>query len=160
MNEILNLAAHGVAAFNPVAASDIALAVVRSTIGGFFFISGFNKLFNPARHGHLVQTLTKDKVPAVPFMQWWVPGWELLGGAMLAVGLFSAFAATVLLIICIVALCCEGADRVAKYGPINFGDRIADYLYLQETLYAILLVTVMLAGTGAYSLDHLLFPVR
>ena len=160
MNEILNLAAHGVAAFNPVAASDIALAVVRTTIGGFFFISGFNKLFNPGRHIRLVSTLTNDKVPFVGFMQWWVPGWELLGGAMLAVGLFSAFAATVLLIICIVALCCEAKGKVERYVPINFGDRIADYLYLPETLYAILLVTVMLAGTGAYSLDHVLFPVR
>ena len=150
--DLTYLAAHG------FEAKDLALAVVRVTIGTFFAISGFNKLFHPQRHASLKANLEKNGIPCVVIMQWWVPGWEFVAGAMLVIGMMSAFAASVLIIICLVACYCEAADKVAKYGPINVGDRIADYLYLPEVLYIILLSVTVLAGTGAYSLDHYLIP--
>ena len=45
-----------------------------------------------------------------------------------------------------------------NYHPINVGDRVADYLYLPEVLYLVLLAVTVLAGTGQFSLDWYLFP--
>jgi putative oxidoreductase len=151
--DILHIAAHG---FD---AKDMALAIVRITIGTFFAISGFNKLFHEERHASLTANLKKNNIPCLAIMQWWVPGWEFLAGLMLVAGMMSAFAASVLIIICLVACYCEAAEKVEKYGPINFGDRIADYLYLPEVLYVILLSVTVLAGTGKYSLDYYLIPL-
>lgn len=151
--DLLTLAAHG------LDAKDVALTVVRVAVGGFFAISGYNKLFRPDRHASLLANLTKNHIPCLPLMQWWVPGWELGGGLMMVVGLMSAFAAGVLLVICAVACACESRVKVEAYHPINGGDRVADYLYLPEVLYAILLSVTILAGTGRYSLDALLFPL-
>lgn len=150
--DLITVAAHG------INAPDAALAVVRVSIGSFFAISGYNKLFNPGRHQSLLSNLTKNHIPCLPLMQWWVPGWEFFGGLMLSVGLMSAFAAVVLAIICAVAICCEAREKVENYHPINPGDRVADYLYLPEVLYLILLAVTVLAGTGQYSIDWYLFP--
>lgn len=149
----LQIAAHG------FAVKDLALAIVRVTIGSFFMISGYNKLFVPARHEALTENLRKNRIPCLPLMQWWVPGWEFIAGAMLVIGMMSAFAATVLIIVCAVACYCEAREKVERYKPINFGDRIADYLYLPEVLYIVLLSVTVLAGTGRYSLDYYLLPL-
>lgn len=152
MADLIVLASHG------LAAPDLAVAIVRGSIGGFFAISGFNKLWHEERHAALVANLTKNHIPCLPLMQWWVPGWEFVAGSTLAVGMLSAVSATILAIICVVAICCEARSKVAKYSPINAGDVVADYLYLPEVLYLILLAVVILAGTGQYSLDWYAFP--
>lgn len=156
LNDILGVAAHGISHFDTETTRDIALATIRIGTGTFFTISGFNKLFNKQRHADLVSTFKRDNVPFIKFNQWWVPGWELVGGLMLALGLFSAFAATVLLIICIVACVVEAPKMVESFKPINAGDRVADYLYLPEVLYIFMLAVNIIAGTGAYSIDALL----
>jgi putative oxidoreductase len=148
--DVIHLASHG------FGAHDLALALVRITVGLFFAISGYHKLANKDRHDRLVQTLTKDNVPYVKFMQWWVPFWELTAGALLVIGLFTAFSAGVLIIICLVACACEARKTVASYAPIDFADMVDDYLYLPEVLYIALLSVNVLAGGGSYSIDSLL----
>lgn len=135
-------------------APDMALLVTRVSVGVFFAISGFNKLFNSARHQSLVNNLKGNNIPDVKDMQWFVPFWELTSGVMIALGFATVFNAGVLLIICAVACCCESSRRVEAYKPINAGDRLADYLYLQEILYMVLLSVNVLAGSGKYSIDH------
>lgn len=154
IEQALQIAAHG------AGATDFALALVRVGTGMFFMLSGFNKLFNAGRHAAIVETFKKDHVPFIAFNQWWVPSWEFAAGLLMVVGLFSAFAAAVLIIICAVACYCEAKERVAAYAPINGGDRIADYLYLPEVLYVLLLSVNVLAGTGRFSLDAWLFPLH
>lgn len=136
---------------------DTADLILRGSVGVFFAISGGNKLFVPERHLSLRRNLAKNRIPCVEGMVWWVAGWEFLAGIMLALGLFTAFSATVLLIICLVACSCEAAHKVAAYKPINKWDHAADYLYLPEVLYTIMLVAALVHGTGAYSLDRLLW---
>ena len=48
----------------------------------------------------------------------------------------------------------EDDDKQAK--PIDKGDRIDDWLYLPETLYAFMLIIIVSAGAGPYSLDALI----
>jgi uncharacterized membrane protein YphA (DoxX/SURF4 family) len=45
---------------------------------------------------------------------------------------------------------------VPAYKPIDESDRIDDWLYLPETLYAFMLLIVVSAGAGPYSLDALI----
>lgn len=157
MPGLLDIAAHGLAAVDPTLAKDVALALARTSVGVFFAISGGNKLFVAARHASLVGNLTKNGLPRPQYLAWWVASWEFVSGLMLAVGLLSAFSAGVLAIICLVACYCEANRRVEAFKPINGFDRVADYLYLQEVLYLTLLGVTMIAGTGRYSLDFLLF---
>ena len=46
--------------------------------------------------------------------------------------------------------------RIKLYKPIDRGDRIDDWLYLPETLYAFMLIIIVSAGAGPYSLDALI----
>lgn len=138
--------------------TDWALIVNRVTIGTFFAISGFHKLFVPARHAALVSTLKRLNIPFLSFNQWWVPGVEFAAGLALIAGLFTLPAAALLAGVCIVAACTEGPMKVAKFNPINKADVLDCYLYLPEVVYLIMLFVVMLAGPGQYSLDYHVVP--
>ena len=43
------------------------------------------------------------------------------------------------------------------YKPIDEADRIDDWLYLPEVLYAFMLIVVIAAGAGPYSFDALVW---
>jgi hypothetical protein len=42
---------------------------------------------------------------------------------------------------------------------IDRADRIDDWLYLPETLYALMLIIVVSAGAGPYSLDAMILSI-
>jgi putative oxidoreductase len=136
---------------------DAAALVLRGSVGAFSAISGGNKLFVPARHAAFCATLQRLGIPNCGgVMPWWVCGWTFVGGVLLTLGVFSTFAAAVLLAVYLVAFGCEAYRKVQEFRPINCPDRVADYLYLPETLYIVLLVASMLLGPGKYALDTLL----
>lgn len=89
-------------------------------------------------------------------LQWFVPGVEFFGGLGVAFGFLTPLAALGLLAICIVALLTNGSSVVAGYLPIDVADRADDWLYLPETMYALILAYFIAAGAGSISLDHLL----
>lgn len=147
VNQVVGLAQNGLGA----GAVDFALLAARVGAGSFFAFSGMNKLFNKGRHAGLVETLKADHVPAVGFNQWWVPGWEFVGGCSLVAGFFPSFMAAVLMVILAVACCSEGAKRVAAYAPINKADYVDDWLYLPEVIWMFPLAVVMLCGGGKFA---------
>jgi len=53
----------------------------------------------------------------------------------------------------VVAIATSGRQRINVYKPIDEADRIDDWLYLPETLYAVMLIVVIATGAGPYSLD-------
>jgi len=130
---------------------------IRVVTGSFFAISGYHKLFNRDRHEALVETLKSLHIPSINLMQWWVPGVEFAGGLGMVFGLFGPVAALGLLVIMGVALCTDGCRRVDAYKPIDACDRVDDWEYLPETLYAVMLLLTILGGSGPVSLDHLLW---
>lgn len=138
-------------------AGDVAIALNRVALGLFFAISGYHKLFIPARHASLVATLKADKIPLLSFNAWFVPVVELIAGLTLTLGLLSVISALLLGAICLVATCCDGWARVCSYKPIDVADYVDDVLYLPEVLYGIMLLTVILTGPERYSLDYYLF---
>ena len=139
-------------------APDVGVLLTRVIVGVFFAISGWHKLFVPSRHDSMVATLVTDKVPFIRFNEWFVPGVELAAGIALTVGLFTPLAALLLIAICAVAGAVDGVPSIAtKYHPIDKADWLDDLFYLPEVLYVAMLVVVIAAGPGHYSLDRLLF---
>ena len=144
--------------FNGVGWTDIALTLNRIAVGVFFMLLGFHKLFNPERHISFVEELKELGVPAVGFNQWWVPTVEFTGGVGVTIGFLAPLAALSLLVVILVADATSGRQRIKAYKPIDEADRIDDWLYLPETLYAFMLILVISAGAGPYSVDALIRP--
>jgi uncharacterized membrane protein YphA (DoxX/SURF4 family) len=142
--------------FKGVGWTDIALTLNRIAVGMFFMFSGYHKLFNPQRHRALADQLKELGVHAVGFNQWWVPTVEFSAGCAVVIGLFAPLAALGLLVIIVVAIATSGPQRIKLFMPIDKADRIDDWLYLPEILYAFMLIMVVSAGAGPYSLDALI----
>ena len=139
--------------FHGVGWTDIALTLNRIAVGMFFMLSGYHKLFNPERHRAFADELKELGVHAVGFNQWWVPTIEFSAGGAVVIGLVAPLAALGLLVIILIASATTGRERIKAYKPIDEVDRIDDWLYLPETLYAFMLIMVISAGAGPYSLD-------
>jgi len=134
----------------------LAITLNRIAVGAFFMLSGYHKLFNPDRHRTVVDELKALGVPAVGFNQWWVPLIEFCAGSAVLVGLLAPLAALGLLVIILVAMATSGRQRIKLFKPIDEADRVDDWLYLPETLYAFMLIMVVCAGAGPYSFDALI----
>jgi uncharacterized membrane protein YphA (DoxX/SURF4 family) len=145
--------------FSGVGYTDVAITLNRIALGAFFMVSGYHKLFNAERHRAIVDELKALGVPALRFNQWWVPLVEFAAGGSVLVGLLAPLAALGLLIIILVAIATSGRQRIKLYKPIDHSDRIGDWLYLPETLYAFMLIMVISAGAGPYSLDALILSL-
>jgi uncharacterized membrane protein YphA (DoxX/SURF4 family) len=139
--------------FNGVGWTDIALTLNRIAVGAFFMLSGYHKLFDAERHRSFVDELKGLGIHAVGFNQWWVPTVEFTAGAAVLVGFLAPLATLGLLVIILVAIATSGRQRIKLYKPTDETDRIDDWLYLPETLYAVMLIVIISAGAGPYSLD-------
>jgi uncharacterized membrane protein YphA (DoxX/SURF4 family) len=142
--------------FTGVGWTDVAHTLNRIAVGAFFMLSGYHKLFNADRHRLFIDELKGLGVPAVGFNQWWVPLVEFTAGGGVLIGLLAPLAALGLLVIILVSIATSGRQRIKLYKPIDQADRIDDWLYLPETLYAFMLIVVISAGAGPYSLDALI----
>src|ERR1700683_1523378 len=120
--------------------TDLALTLNRIAVGAFFMLSGYHKLFNPDRHRSFIDELKGLGVPAVGFNQWWVPLVEFTAGGGVLIGLLAPLAALGLLVIIIVAMATSGRQRIKLNKPIDESDRIDDWLYLPEMLFAFMCV--------------------
>ena len=134
----------------------LAMTLNRIAVGAFFMLSGFHKLFDAPRHRSFVDELKALGVPALGFNQWWVPLVEFSAGGAVLIGLLAPLAALGLLVIILVAMATSGRQRIKLYKPIDEADRIDDWLYVPETLYAFMLIIIVSAGAGPYSLDALI----
>jgi uncharacterized membrane protein YphA (DoxX/SURF4 family) len=139
--------------FNGVGWTDIGFTLNRIAVGMFFMFSGYHKLFNAERHRVFADELRSLHVHAVGINQWWVPLVEFSAGSAVVIGLFAPLAALGLLLIILVASATSGRERIKEFKPIDRADRLDDWLYLPETLYAFMLLMVISAGAGPYSLD-------
>ena len=139
--------------FSGIGWTDIAFTLNRVAVGMFFMFSGYHKLFNKERHREFADELRSLRVPAVGINQWRVPLVEFSAGGAVVIGLVAPLAAFGLLVIILIASATSGRDRIKAFKPIDRADRIDDWLYLPETLYAVMLIMIISAGAGPYSLD-------
>jgi len=145
--------------FAGVGWTDVAIALNRIAVGAFFMLSGYHKLFNAERHRLFVDELKGLGVHILGFNQWWVPLIEFAAGGAVLIGLFAPLAALGLLVIILVAIATSGRQRIQLYKPIDEADRLDDWLYLPEILYAFMLIIVVSAGAGPYSVDAVILSL-
>ena len=131
------------------------ILVARFSLGLFFAVSGFNKLFIPEKHTDLIQLMTDIGIPLPEFMALFLGSVEFFGGLLLMVGLFTTFCAIALTIAMIVAIATVEIEHVIPKG-IGPLDWMSWFLYLPQVLYIILFVWLMTTGPGKLSLDYLL----
>jgi uncharacterized membrane protein YphA (DoxX/SURF4 family) len=135
-----------------VVSTEAPLLMTRIALGLFMGISGYHKLTNQKRHNEFVGTLISSGVYS-RFNEWAVPTVEFFGGLALFFGLLTQLACIGLLVILATAIVTDCMDRMNQLHPIDEADAVCDLLYLPEVLYAFMLLTILLAGPGHYSLD-------
>jgi putative oxidoreductase len=140
---------------NGVGGTLLASTAMRIALGSFFVFSGAHKLLRKQRHETFVETLRALGIPRIRVMQWFVPGVEFFGGLGVTVGFLTPLAAAGLLVICAVALLTNTPKIIASYKPIDFADRVDDWLYQPELMYAMMLLYFIAAGGGSASVDRL-----
>ena len=131
------------------------ILVARVSLGLFFAVSGYNKLFIPEKHADLIQLMTDIGLPFPAFTALFLACVEFFGGLLLMLGLFTTFCAIALTIAMIVAIITVEIDHVIPKG-IGPLDWMSWFLYLPQVMYVILFVWLMTTGPGKLSLDYLL----
>lgn len=137
------------------AAEWIPVTAVRVLIGIFFCVSGGTKLFVPARLSTMEQTLVQAHIPFPHVNAIFVSLVEFACGAGLMVGLLAPLCSAVLVADMIVAIATDRIHSIQSAGVLGW---VGDFLYLPEVLYVMILVWLIFAGPGRYSLDGLIWP--
>jgi putative oxidoreductase len=122
--------------------------VARVTLGVLFVSTGWGKVHSLAK---VTAYFTELGIPFPGIQAPMVSFIELIGGALLVIGLASRFAAVPLMGSMLVAILT--AQRENVHG-------LADLFGLVEWTYFALLLWVLLAGAGKVSLDHVLLERR
>jgi len=126
----------------------LAPLLARVTLGVLFMSTGWGKVHNLAKVAAFFAEL---HIPAPAIQATFVSYVELIGGALVLVGLFARLASLPLIGSMAVAILTAKADEVHGL-PDLFG--------LVEWTYLALLAWVALAGPGRASLDHFIFSRR
>jgi putative oxidoreductase len=149
VNVYLHLAALRARALGVVSKLDwLAPLVARTTLGVLFVSTGWGKVHSLDK---VTAFFTELQIPAPAFHAVLVSYVELIGGALLVLGLTSRLAAVPLIVSMAVAILT--AQRENLHG-------LPDLFGLVEWTYLALLLWVALAGPGKVSLDHLLSSRR
>ena len=124
----------------------LAILLVRVSIGLFFAISGANKLFVPGGTKPVYESLVKAKVPFPRLTAYFVSGVEFICGSLLAVGFLSSPACVALMIDMIVATLTTAMSTMPKgLSPLRWLD---DFLYLPRSPVRALLYLAALLWPG------------
>lgn len=135
------------------AAEWIPVTAARLLIGIFFCISGGTKLFTKAQFGVLEQTMVQIRVPFPRATALFVATVEFACGAGLALGFLTPLCAAMLMADMIVAIATTSIHGIQAKGFLAWLD---DFLYLPEVLYTLILLWLIFAGPGRYSVDGLI----
>lgn len=129
--------------------------VARFSLGLFFAVSGYNKLFVHEKHEDLIDLMAKIGMPIPELTANFLACVEFFGGLFLMVGFLSTPVAIALTIAMIVAIITVEIDAIIPKG-IGFLDWMSWFLYLPQVMYIILFVWLMASGPGPASVDDFL----
>lgn len=132
--------------FSPL--GNVVLLVLRLVWGSQFFMTGLGKLEN---HARVTEFFTSLGIPAPGANAWFIGGLEMVGGALLLLGLFSRPIALLLTGNMLVAY--WSADRPALLGVFHDLDA---FLKADPFWFLFVSVVVLTLGPGALSLDRLI----
>ncbi len=126
--------------------------LARVSMGLFFAISGWNKLFTVAHWKGLLAGMIATGLPFPKFMALFLAWFEFVGGSLLTVGFMSSFFSFGLAFAMIVAIITVEIPFVIPpgLGPLDWLDW---FLYLPQVLYVLIFLWLIIKGPGPYSAD-------
>ncbi len=130
------------------------LVITRISVGFFFAVSGFYKLFDPDTHQTLFNTLLQAGIPWPEFSAYFVPLIEFIGGIALIIGLCTSLVALVLFILLIVAIVTDAVTKIPE--GLKVLHWLDYFLYLPEVLFEYLLFWLIVHGSGPIAFDNLI----
>lgn len=149
---------------NLIKVGDVFYVICRISIGLFFFITGFNKLFHPVFQGYMLKTITSLGFSNPQFMANFVAFNEMFWGLLLLLGLLTRFSSFALIIVMLVALFTKDIHSIpTELIPIDpkVGNRPMDdftwlsyFFYLPQVLYIMILGLFSLYGYKAFGVDR------
>lgn len=142
---------------------DVFYVICRISIGLFFFITGFNKLFHPVFQGYMLKTITSLGFSNPQFMANFVAFNEMFWGLLLLLGLLTRLSSFALIVVMLVALFTKDIHSIpTELIPIDpkVGNRPMDdftwltyFFYLPQVLYIMILGLFSLYGYKAFGVD-------
>jgi putative oxidoreductase len=132
----------------------VGILLARFAVGLLFLLSGGGKLFRSDRREKMRQTLQEAGVPFPRFNAAFVAAVEFVCGFLLVVGALTPLACLMLIGVMVVALLTTQIRGIKASSPIDW---LAEFLYLPEVLYFVILVWLLLSGPGWLSVDHLVW---
>jgi putative oxidoreductase len=126
--------------------------LARIAVGLLFFLSGRGKLFVPERREQMRQTLIEAHVPFPECNAVFVSAAEFVCGLLLILGALTPLACVLLACVMITAIATTAIRNIKGSSPLNW---LAEFLYVPEVLYLVILVWLFFSGAGWLSVDHL-----
>lgn len=129
---------------------DLALLILRLTVGLMFTLSGFYKLTDAQRRASMRESLSTAGFPAMLAVPLALV--ELMAGLALVLGLAGALSAAALLGISLVAFITTTLPKTEGQGI----HKLENLLYAPEALLSAALLVLLATGAGQWSLDAVL----
>ncbi len=133
----------------------IGILIARIAVGVLFAITGYGKLFVPAKRKEMQETLRKAGLPAPDMSAVVLSSIEFVFGVFLAIGFFTPLSCIMLIGVMIGALWTTVLPGIKATSPMEW---VGKFLFLPETLYLVILVWLLFSGAGPASVDSLILP--
>jgi putative oxidoreductase len=130
----------------------VGIVLARVAVGLLFFLSGRGKLFVPEQRDQMHQTLIEAHVPFPDFNAIFISILEFVCGLLLVIGALTPLACVMLGCVMGAAIATSAIRKVKATCPIAW---LAEFLYLPEVLYLVILIWLFFSGPGWLSFDHL-----
>jgi len=131
----------------------VGILLARVSVGLLFLLSGEGKLFRSDRRERMRHTLREAGVLYPELNATVVSTVEFVGGFFLIAGMLTPLACAMLSGVMLVAL---ATTQIKRINASTASDWLAEFLYLPEVLYLVILVWLFFAGPGWLSVDHLM----
>jgi putative oxidoreductase len=131
----------------------IGILLARLAVGSLFVLSGRGKLFIPERRQQMRETLIHAHVPFPDFNTVFVSTVEFVCGFLLVIGAVTPLASVMLSCVMIMAIATGAIRNIKASCPLAW---LAEFLYLPEPLYLVILIWLFFSGPGWVSVDHLI----
>ena len=131
----------------------VGILLARVAAGLLFFLSGRAKLFVPERREQMRQTLIEAHIPFPDFNTFFVSIVEFVCGLLLVIGALTPLACTLLGCVMIMAITMTAIRNIKASCALGW---LAEFLYLPEVLYLVILIWLFFSGPGWLSVDQLI----
>ena len=134
----------------------VGILLARVAVGLLFFLSGRGKLFILERREQMRQTLIEAHVPFPDLNALFVSAAEFSCGFLLVIGALTPLASAMLGGVMIMAIATSAIRNIKAPCPLDW---LAEFLYLPEVLYLVILIWIFFSGAGWLSVDYLMLSL-